>query len=602
MVEFALDLSVLDESIARMVLPLSLWILLSGLDDLFVLSVWAISRFCHPRLPAPSAEELDRRSGRLIAVFVPLWKEAGVIGHMLAHNLTAIRYPNYRMFVGVYPNDSETNTAVREIQSRFPRVSPCPCPHDGPTSKADCLNWIFQHMVLYEQQHDCRFDIIVIHDAEDLIHAESFRLMSYYCESYAMVQTPVLPLATPIRDFTHGVYCDDFAEFHGKDLPARDFLGGFIPSSGVGTAYRRDALEVLAAAESGRVFHPECLTEDYENGFRLCRLGLSKVFVPIQFRDRLPVATREYFPRGFLAALKQRTRWITGISFQSWQRHGWGSSWPDVYWFWRDRKGLLGNPLSILANAIFFYGLLTWLHAAAAGAAWRFGGAIAARLPLWLPALTAVLALQQLVVRACFSARVYGWRFALLTPCRTWFGNVLNSAATAAAAARYVRSRLRGVPLVWLKTEHAYPSLASLRPHRRLLGEILVAAGFLTQERLEAALVTKPASLRLGEHLVSLGWLSEDDVNTALSLQFGIPAMFVHPREVGREMARSLPARLIRTLQVLPIGVKSGTLQLVTTQLPSEETLAELNAFTRLLPRFLLVTPTNFRNLCAALL
>ena len=601
-VKLAVDWSVLDESFARVLLPLAIWILLSGLDDLFILGARIVSRFLRPKVPPPSPQDIDRCSMKRIAIFVPLWKEAGVIGPMLAHNLAAIRYPNYRFFVGIYPNDPETRAAVAEIEARFPRLSVCPCPHDGPTSKADCLNWIYQHMLLHEQQQNCRFDIVLTHDAEDLIHPESLRWISVYSEQFAMIQTPVLPLATPIKDLTHGVYCDDFAEFHGKDLPARHLLGGFIPSSGVGTAYRRDALTRLAAAEAGRVFHPECLTEDYENGFRLHQLGLPQLFLPIRFQDRLPVATREYFPRSFQAALKQRTRWVTGIAFQSWQRHGWGSSWRDVYWFWRDRKGLLGNPLSILANAISFFGLFTWLQAAASGSTWRFGDAIAAHVPRWLPVLAAILALQQLAVRGWFSARVYGWRFALPAPFRCLFGNFLNSAATAAAAARYLGSRARGAPLVWHKTEHAYPSPASLRPHRRPFGEILVAAGFLTAERLEAALATKPAGLRLGEHLVSLGWLGEDDVTAALSLQFGIPAVQVHPGEVRREIARSLPARLIRSFKVFPIGVKSGALQLATTQLPSDETLAEVHSLTRLMPGFRLVTPSNFRQLCAELL
>ena len=46
-------------------------------------------------------------------------------------------------------------------------------------------------------------------------------------------------------------------------------MGGFIPSNGVGAGYSRRALEMLAAAHSNRIFEPGCLTEDYENGFRV---------------------------------------------------------------------------------------------------------------------------------------------------------------------------------------------------------------------------------------------------------------------------------------------------------------------------------------------
>ena len=67
----------------------------------------------------------------------------------------------------------------------------------------------------------------------------------------------------------------------------------------MGTGYRRDALERLARASSNRLFEPEALTEDYENGLRLFRLGCSQAFVPISKSSsggRDFVATREFFP------------------------------------------------------------------------------------------------------------------------------------------------------------------------------------------------------------------------------------------------------------------------------------------------------------------
>ena len=71
-----------------------------------------------------------------------------------------------------------------------------PVPHDGPTSKGDCLNWIYQRMKDYEARHRMRFRIVVLHDAEDLIHPESLRVINWFSRRYAMVQVPVLPLPT----------------------------------------------------------------------------------------------------------------------------------------------------------------------------------------------------------------------------------------------------------------------------------------------------------------------------------------------------------------------------------------------------------------------
>ena len=124
------------------------------------------------------------------------------------------------------------------------------CPHDGPTSKGDCLNWIYQRMKDHEARHRMRFRIVVLHDAEDLIHPESLRLINWFSRRYAMVQVPVLPLPTGVGEWTHGLYCDEFAEYQHKDIPVRQHLGGFLPSNGVGTGFDRAALERLAATRS----------------------------------------------------------------------------------------------------------------------------------------------------------------------------------------------------------------------------------------------------------------------------------------------------------------------------------------------------------------
>ena len=72
------------------------------------------------------------------------------------------------------------------------------------------------------------------------------------------------------------------------------------------------------------------------------------------------VATRGYFPRKFRAAVKQRSRWIMGIALQSWELNGWRETVSQLYWFWRDRKGVLGSLIGPLANLVFFYGVADW--------------------------------------------------------------------------------------------------------------------------------------------------------------------------------------------------------------------------------------------------
>ena len=238
-----------DHCVAACLVPLAFWILLSGLDDLWIALVLVCTRRKRPRQPAEA--ELDRIPQRLIAIFVPLWREHRVIGQMLAHNLAGIRYSNYQFFVGVYPNDPATARAVDEVAQRDGRVHLCLCSHDGPTSKGDCLNEISRSMVESEIRGGGRFEIVTTHDAEDLVHPESLRLINFYSRDYAMVQMPVLPLPTGIRELTHGLYCDEFAEFQTKDIPVRQRLGGFLPANGVGTGFTRSALQHLASTRGG---------------------------------------------------------------------------------------------------------------------------------------------------------------------------------------------------------------------------------------------------------------------------------------------------------------------------------------------------------------
>ena len=595
-------LSKVDPWVAACLIPAAVAILISGIDDLLLnficLRTWMSRKASRKTQPRPPLRALSEES--YIAIFVPLWHEYQVIAGMVEHNVSAIDYDNYHFFIGAYPNDELTLDAVRELEARFPHVHLAVCPHDGPTSKADCLNWIYQRMLLFEEQHDIRFDIVVTHDAEDLIHPEALSQINYHSAEFDMVQIPVLPLPTPFGDWVHGIYCDEFAEWQIKDMPARQSMGSFVPSNGVGTGFSRDALELLATAEHNLIFEPACLTEDYENGLRLYRHGLRQLFLPIaRGRQSTFVATREYFPRKARSAIRQRTRWIMGIALQSWERHGWRGSFPQVYWFWRDRKGLVGNPLSLLTNFLFAYGVATWIFAHLARIPW--GLSKEALHPVLL-ACTLSPQIIQTAVRIGCVARIYNLRFALGVPLRTLCSNWINSIATFKALFLYFRARIRHEPLVWLKTEHAYPSRSALIEHKRKLGEILVATSYITESDLEDALAAQTNGLRLGECLVSLGKLSEEELYEALSLQQSLPIARLEPKAVSRQIARSLPRHIVRDWRVLPYRIASGNMFLASPEVPTDELNRVLRGFTRLTIRFELVTPGDFEKLARALL
>jgi len=273
------------------------------------------------------------------------------------------------------------------------------------------------------------------------------------------------------------------------------------------------------------IFDPKCLTEDYENGFRIHAAGYRQIFVPIRFVPGGPVATREYFPRGWRAAIRQRSRWVAGIALQGWQHHGWRGSAGEVYWFWRDRKGLVGNLLSPAANLLFFCWAVSAVAAPyAPGEFWHLGG----HLPDWLPRLcgiSAAISVVQIGLRIYFSARLYGFRFAMAAPGRLLWGNWINCVATLQALSQFFAAQRSRRSVVWKKTAHAYPRDLAPISKRPRLGEVLIRLQFISMTDLEEALRHKPNGERIGEYLVQMQKISADNLCQALSSQSALPAV-----------------------------------------------------------------------------
>jgi adsorption protein B len=562
-------------------IPLALWTLVSGLDDLFILFVWSLPwRKRH----LPTSAELARIPERRMAIFVPLWHEDRVIGQMLQRTLSTVSYERYDIFAGVYPNDEATVNAVREVAARWPRLHVALVPHDGPTSKGDCLNAIYDDMTAWEAARNVRFEVILTHDAEDLVYADSLRLINWFSRDHEMVQIPVLPLQTPFREFTHGVYCDEFAEFQLKDLVVRCLLGGFLPANGVGTGFERDALEALAATRGGTVFDPSCLTEDYETGYRLHQFGYRQLFLPIETDGTGFAATREYFPRDWKAAVRQRSRWITGIALQGWQHHGWrGPAWRR-YWFWRDRKGIVGNFLSPLSNLLFLAGLWFWRELAKAPPA-----------VAGLCFITVLVAVAHVLIRGRATAMFYGWKFALGVPLRMFWGNLVNLAATCMALRGYLASIAGLRKLTWAKTEHVYAAAGAGTNQR--LGEVLVRLRCLSAEQIQAAVASQPKGVRLGEYLMQSERLTEENLYRALSLQAGLELGLPQAAEVSAPATHALPADTSRRWKVLPYRVCAGQMHLLTPEIPTSDMLHHLEEVATLELRFRLVQPRDYERI-----
>lgn len=428
-------------------------IALSSLDDLGVDLLWLGGvRLQKPR-PVPPA---PAQPGHF-AIIVPAWDEAAVIGPMLRRLLSSLQHPDFHVFVGCYPNDPDTQAAVRSITDA--RITMVINDRQGPTTKADCLNRLWQGVLQHEAQTDRRFKAVVLHDAEDLVHPQSLDVYDAHMPAYAMIQLPVLPLVDPQSRWVSGHYIDEFAEAHTKDMMVRSVLNAPIPSAGVGTAIDRQALQRIADAH-GDPFDATSLTEDYEIGHRLHALGLCGRMVRARVDGEL-VATREFFPADFESAIRQKSRWLTGISLSGWDRLGWDGDWCARWMLLRDRKSLFTAALTMMA-----YGAgVLWLSQHILRA--MLEADIGVKLPPLLGDDNALLRLMlmlnlallgwRLLLRSAFVWRDYGWAEALRAIPRALVGNAINFLAALRAVDRYRTALRQGQTLNWDKTAHRFP-------------------------------------------------------------------------------------------------------------------------------------------------
>lgn len=455
-----LTLSIWQLALRELLLIVAFGVLLSSLDDLFIDIVYFTRTFrrrhtVYRRHRRASAESIRQQNPAPIAIIVPAWDEASVIGTMLTDLVARLDYPRYRVFVGLYPNDPGSRAAVAAIADHHIQMVICDRP--GPTTKADCLNHLWRALVAHEKRSGVAFKAIVLHDAEDVIHPQELWVFDALVPRLALVQLPVLPLADPGSRWISGHYLDEFAESHTKDLVVREALGAAVPSAGVATAIDRRLLGQIAAAAGDNPFDANCLTEDYELGLRIKSLGGRGALVRLRSDDdQVVVATREHFPASFDAALRQKTRWLIGIGLAGWDRLGWPGGLADRYMLVRDRKALLTALLTIagygVAGLLLLGGIARFLLPGLPPPP-PYGAGLMAL--LWF---NTSLLTWRLLMRACFTARAYGPTEGLRAIPRAVVSNVINAAAALAAARRY-RAILSGdARMVWDKTAHRFPT------------------------------------------------------------------------------------------------------------------------------------------------
>jgi bacteriophage N4 adsorption protein B len=435
----------------------AIWLLIGALDDLCIDLIWITRRFYrhlkyyHRQRPQMVHQLPQPSDPGLLAIFVPAWGEAAVIGAMLGQCTDKWSRSDYshRIYVGCYPNDSRSVAAVTAAAVKNTRIRVVLVGHLGPTTKADCLNRLWQALLSDELAGGYKAKAIVLHDAEDAVHRDELQVYACLLTKGDAVQLPVIPMRTPNSRWISGHYCDEFAEAHAKTMVVREFLGAPLPLAGVACAINRSMLGRMTLENGGKPFDDASLTEDYELGMRIGAVGGRTIMARIMDRNGDLVGTRACFPDTLDASVRQKTRWLTGIALAGWDRLGWRGNLAQKWMLLHDRRSIFAAIVLVTAYACI---LLTAVLMAAEAYGFHNPGALSP-LVVQLLWINAAFLLWRLAVRAAFVGSLYGPTEALCSIPRSLLANIIAIMAARRACMAYIRHCL-GVPLRWDKTTH----------------------------------------------------------------------------------------------------------------------------------------------------
>lgn len=512
-------------------------VLLVSIDDLIWDIFYGIGKlFRKIKTPIINADRVNAKIPRKLAVMIAAYDEGNVLGEVINNLILSNQYPRsmYDIFLGVYPNDPGTISVADELVRKFKNVHKVIHVLEGPSSKADNLNNIIKYIFEYEQKHYIRYKGFVVHDSEDLVHPYEFMLENYLLDEHAAIQIPVFPLmerpkiGNIFRNMVSGTYADEFAENHYRIMTIRSATKAFVPSAGTGFVIRRDLINTFPGHA---VFPVGSLTEDYKLSLQFKEKGYDLYYVlnnvvridPKGKIKREFISTRSIFPSKYRDAVRQKTRWIYGITMQTFKLRRIlnlkGLSFISKYSLYRDWKAKFGNLLLGPGYLIFAYFILS----------------LFVEVPVMFPMYStswyfvvflSILMIERQILRYVAVKNVYGRKSGIISsffppilPFRLVLGNIINFNATVLAWKKQLfgdRGNAKKVPK-WSKTEHSFLSLEVLKRYKRNLGDTLLYQGLITSDKLNKSLRNANETMKkLGAELIETGVVSEEDITKAV--------------------------------------------------------------------------------------
>ncbi len=562
-------------------------LILISLDDL----VWDIyCLFIYKKREKTSKtisyRELQETIPGLLAVIVAAYREEDVLEAVIDNLIDTNHYPDsmYHVFLGVYPNDIGTLEIADKLSKKYKNVHKIVHVIDGPSSKADNINNVLKNILEFENKNNIRFKGIIIHDSEDVVHPYELLVENYLLNYHKAIQMPVFPLqrmpkfGNIFKNMISGTYADEFAENHYRMLVVRNFAGSFVPSAGTGFALSRDVLDIFP---DHNIFPVGSLTEDYKLSLILKQKGIHLHYVledVVRVRGngeavREFIATRSIFPSTYRAAVKQKTRWIYGVTMQSFKLKDIlknnDLSIATKYGFYKDWKAKFSNLLLGPGYLIFLY----------------FIASLFFNIPImyvkyslswYLMIFLSIMMIERQILRASAVKNVYGYKSAFISaffppilPFRMVIGNIINFHATLRAwkinLFGFKTSKKDKSPK-WDKTKHEFLEKEVLGNFKRKLGDVLLFENLITPDELKMAIEKSKASgKRLGETLIEEGIVSERDILMSLcninkDIYFTLDSKIVSQKNIqyfGKDFLKEnllVPIMKTNTTQVFAIS------------------------------------------------
>ncbi len=117
----------------------------------------------------------------------------------------------------------------------------------------------------------------------------------------------------------------------------------------------------------------------------------------------------------------------------------------------------------------------------------------------------------------------------------------------------------------------------------KMLGEVLVEEGYLNHDQLEGALEEQKASgVLLGEILVASGFVTEWEVAKCLVGQLNLPFIYTTLYDIPKEAVDLLPHAFVHQHRIVPVDIFGSWLTIATAGSISQDVVTEIELSTNL--------------------